>query len=122
MYVARSDGSIGEYDKAGRKLVNKLHVGVQNVDRAIFSLFVDRMERLWVYSEYGAWVYDTGSGRWLGDEARPRLAGNSVTAIDQDAVGNIWIDIPGLGRRIMDSHNEKRCIRLLPERIQVQPL
>lgn len=100
MYVAHSDGSIGEYDKAGRKLVKKLHIGVKDVDRAIFSLFVDRMERLWVYSEYGAWVYDTGSGHWLGDEARPRLAGNSVTAIDQDAVGNIWIGYDNEGLEV----------------------
>ena len=71
MYVARSDGSIGEYDKAGRKLVNKLHVGVQNVDRAIFSLFVDRMERLWVYSEYGAWAAGSATRRVPGSPATP---------------------------------------------------
>lgn len=114
MYVARSDGSIGEYDKAGRKLVNKLHVGVQNVDRAIFSLFVDRMERLWVYSEYGAWVYDTGSGRWLGNEARPRLAGNSVTAIDQDAVGNIWIGYDNEGLEVRGADGSVTILKNRP--------
>lgn len=86
---------------------------------ATFSLFVDRQERIWIFSVEGIWVYHLLQKAW--ELRSPRNdAYNTVRAVAQDKYGCIWvgrdqdgievIDPSGQTLRLMHDPNNGRAL------------
>lgn len=84
-----------------------------------FSMFVDRDERIWIYSVEGVWIYRLHQKTW--ELRSPRNdAYNTVRAVAQDKYGCIWvgrdqdgievIDPVGSKLRLMNDPNNERTL------------
>lgn len=56
----------------------------------VFSLFVDRNERVWMYCVAGMWIYHLSQKTWELHSLRNDTY-NTVRAVAQDKYGNIWV-------------------------------
>ena len=56
----------------------------------VFTLFVDRSERLWVYSVEGMWIYSLPRKAWESRSIRGDTY-DAVRALAQDKNGRIWV-------------------------------
>lgn len=73
---------------------------------ATFSLFVDRDERIWIYSVEGVWIYRLYQKNWLVRSPR-NDAYNAVRAVAQDKYGNIWVGRDQDGIEVIDQAGSK---------------
>ena len=68
---------------------------------ATFSLFVDRNERIWIFSVEGIWVYHLPRKAW--ELRSPRNdTYNTVRAVSQDKYGYIWVGKDQDGLEVID--------------------
>lgn len=77
--------------------------GVKNTT---FSLFVDRDERIWIYSVEGVWIYRLYRKTW--ELRSPRNdAYNTVRAVAQDKYGCIWVGRDQDGIEVIEKDGSK---------------
>lgn len=91
--LACNDGTLAclDKEKLNVKWTNRdIVAGLGKVESNTFSLFVDRNERVWIYSVVGLWIYQLPSKTW--ELRSPRNdAYNTVRALAQDKYGYIWV-------------------------------
>lgn len=110
--LAYNDGTLVCLDK--EKLSVKwsnsdIAVEVSEVENNVFSLFVDRSERIWISSVTGLWIYQLPTKKW--ELRSPRDdAYNIVRALVQDKYGCIWIGRDQDGIELID--RDKKSLRL----------
>lgn len=93
LLLAFSDGTLTCLDK------EKLNVRWTNrdivsdfgkVENNTFTLFVDRNDKLWIYSVVGLWIYRLPAKQWELRSPRDDTY-NTVRALAQDKYGHIWV-------------------------------
>ena len=91
--LAYSDGTLVclDKEKLNVKWTNRdINTELGKVENNTFTLFVDRNNRLWIYSVVGIWIYHLPAKQW--ELRSPRNdAYNTVRALAQDKYGRIWI-------------------------------
>lgn len=98
------DGTLSCLDK--KKLCVKwtnrdIPVELNKEENNTFALFVDRSDRVWVYSVAGLWIYDLSHKMWNLRSPRDD-AYNTVRALAQDKYGRIWIGQDQDGIEVID--------------------
>ncbi len=91
--LAYNDGTLAclDKEKLSMKWINKDIVSeLGKVENNTFSLFVDRNDRVWIYSVVGLWVYKLSGKQWTVRSPRNDTY-NIVRALAQDKYGHIWV-------------------------------
>lgn len=73
----------------------------------VFSLFVDRNERVWIYSVTGMWIYHLPQKTWELHSLRNDTY-NTVRAVVQDKYGCVWVGRDQDGVEVITPAGERR--------------
>lgn len=111
VYIAENGGSVRILDRNTGRPLKTLVIPDHKDMPLTYTLFLDNRKRLWAYCEYGAQVYDTLSGNWLGPEILPTYNTNAVKAVNEDANGDIWIGYDNDGVEVKRSDGTKEFLR-----------
>ena len=68
----------------------------------VYTAFVDRDGLVWVYSDYGLWLYNPDAGVWLDAPGGTPLPQGNIKCITQDHQGRIWIGFDHDGIAVLD--------------------
>lgn len=81
--------------------------------KEVFTLFVDRSERIWIYSAIGMWVYDLPHKTWNMRSLRTDTY-SMVRALAQDKNGCIWIGKDQDGIELIDQNGASLQLKNVP--------